>query len=158
MVLREPFGSTIGRLRFAADLSQEKLGELSEVHPTTISKVERGKANITLDTMEALALALRIDPGELLRLTADAKAKADQLRAVRSESRQIRYAIVAERTASGYSAYCPDLPSCSATAASAEELVTVMQRAVAREVRSLRRGGKAVPEPATYTYLITVTL
>ena len=81
MVLREPFGSTIGSLRVAAKLSQEKLAERSGLHATTISAVERGKMNVSFSTVEALARGLRIDPGELLRMTADARARGRARRA-----------------------------------------------------------------------------
>ena len=58
MILRDRFGSTIGRLRVARGLSQEKLAHLSGLHATTISAIERGKMSVTLETLEGLARGL----------------------------------------------------------------------------------------------------
>jgi transcriptional regulator with XRE-family HTH domain len=47
-------------------LSQESLGELSDLHPTYVGSVERGERNISIDNMERLASALGLDLRELL--------------------------------------------------------------------------------------------
>jgi len=48
------------------NLSQERLGELCNFHPTFISLIERQQRNITLSTIEIIATALNIQPHELL--------------------------------------------------------------------------------------------
>lgn len=60
------FGSKVRELRIAKGLSQEKLAELTNVHRTYISGVERGCQNISLLTMTKLAQALSIALTELI--------------------------------------------------------------------------------------------
>lgn len=47
-------------------ISQEELAELSGLHRTYVSSVERGIKNISIDNMEKLANALGVDIRELL--------------------------------------------------------------------------------------------
>lgn len=60
------FGKAVRRRRRELDLSQEKLGELAELHPTYISGIERGDRNPTLENIEKLAKALDISIAQLL--------------------------------------------------------------------------------------------
>ncbi len=60
-------GENVRRLRRAANLSQERLSEISDLHPSSIGRLERGVLNITLDTLEQIALALNVTPDELLQ-------------------------------------------------------------------------------------------
>lgn len=55
------FGLRVRMLREKAGLSQEKLAELTDVHRTYISGVERGRQNISLLTMKKLAQALSVE-------------------------------------------------------------------------------------------------
>jgi transcriptional regulator with XRE-family HTH domain len=56
----------IKQLRIQNGLSQEDLAELSGYHRTYIGSVERGERNITLTTLESLALTLNTEPSKLL--------------------------------------------------------------------------------------------
>jgi len=59
------------RLRFertARGLSQEELADLAGVHRTYVGSVERSERNISIDSMERLALAVGVDIAELLSL------------------------------------------------------------------------------------------
>jgi transcriptional regulator with XRE-family HTH domain len=56
----------IKQLRIQNGLSQEDLAELSGYHRTYIGSVERGERNITLTTLESLALTLKTEPSKLL--------------------------------------------------------------------------------------------
>lgn len=165
MTLRERFGSTIGRLRVAGKLTQEKLAELSGLHATTISAVERGKKSVTLEKLEGLAHGLGISPWDLVRMAAtgeslsgDAKPAKPAMRGDYSASRQFRFSVVAERTAAGYSAYCPDLPGCAASAGSREDVERAMREAIIARLESLREAGSPIPEPASYTTVVSVTV
>lgn len=48
-------------------ISQEGLAEVAGFHRTYVSQAERGVANISLDNMERLAKALKVDVADLLR-------------------------------------------------------------------------------------------
>lgn len=53
-------------MRAERGLSQETLGELSELHRTYVGSVERQERNVSLDNVERLAAALHVDICELL--------------------------------------------------------------------------------------------
>lgn len=58
-----------------------------------------------------------------------------------------RFLIIIEDTATGYSAYSPDLPGCAATGASREEVERQMGEAMEFHIEGLRLAGEPVPEP-----------
>ncbi|WP_319582466.1 helix-turn-helix transcriptional regulator [uncultured Pseudodesulfovibrio sp.] len=60
------FGQRVRQLREEAGLSQEKLAELTDVHRTYISGIERGRQNISLLTMHKLAEALSVSMQRLM--------------------------------------------------------------------------------------------
>lgn len=60
------FGAIVCQRRKDAGLSQEKLAELTNLHRTYISGVERGCQNISLLTMLNIAQALSTDLKNLL--------------------------------------------------------------------------------------------
>lgn len=60
------FGERIRELRIALDFSQEELGFRSDLDRTYISDIERGKRNVSLVNISALARALQVDPSQLL--------------------------------------------------------------------------------------------
>ncbi|WP_349496698.1 helix-turn-helix transcriptional regulator [Sideroxydans sp. CL21] len=68
---------TTARLRFAANMrfarqqlgiSQEELADWCGLHRTYIGSVERGERNISIDNMEAIAVALRQELTVLLSM------------------------------------------------------------------------------------------
>ncbi len=60
------FGKRVRSLRDERDLSQERLGELANVHRTYVGMIERGEKNITLTSMEKFAKALKVDIKDLV--------------------------------------------------------------------------------------------
>jgi predicted RNase H-like HicB family nuclease len=62
-----------------------------------------------------------------------------------------KYLIVIEKTASGFSAYSPDLPGCVSTGHSQEEVEKNMREAIAFHLDGLREEGQPVPEPQSYS-------
>ena len=65
--LRQRFGSRLKELRIGSGLSQEAFADKCGYARTYMSRIETGKANVSLDAIETLATALRMTPGELFR-------------------------------------------------------------------------------------------
>ena len=59
------FAVNVKKYRTQQNLSQEKLAELSGLHRTYISSLEREKRNISIDNIEKIAFALNV-PAHLL--------------------------------------------------------------------------------------------
>ncbi len=53
-------------LRLARGWSQEKMAERCGLHRTYVGAIERGERNVTLETLNALALALGVSAAELI--------------------------------------------------------------------------------------------
>lgn len=66
MTLLHIFAQNVYAYRAAKGISQEKLAELSGLHRTYISAIEREKRNISIDNIERIATALDIEPYKLL--------------------------------------------------------------------------------------------
>ena len=60
------FGENLARHRRAADISQDLLADLTAVHRTEISQLERGLRIPRADTLVKLCVVLEVDPKELL--------------------------------------------------------------------------------------------
>lgn len=61
----------------------------------------------------------------------------------------MKYAIVIERTPTGYSAHVPDLLGCVAAAGSYETAEKLIHEAVVFHLEALREDGGPIPEPRT---------
>ncbi len=68
----------------------------------------------------------------------------------------MKYAVVFEKSATGYAAYVPDLPGCSTTGKTLEETGRLIREAIELHVESLRKHGEPVPEPTTKTEYVAV--
>jgi transcriptional regulator with XRE-family HTH domain len=60
-------GANLRAARKRLDLSQEEVGERSGVHPTEVSRIEAGKRDPRVSTVERLAAAVEVAPADLLR-------------------------------------------------------------------------------------------
>lgn len=60
------FGVKVREHRSACGMSQEELADAAGLHRTQISLVERGKRSVRLDTVASLAIALGVQPGDLM--------------------------------------------------------------------------------------------
>ncbi len=58
-------GSRIRGFRKAKGLTQEKLAELANLHPTFVSEIENGKVNYSISTFLSISNALKVSPTEL---------------------------------------------------------------------------------------------
>ncbi|MCC7408330.1 MAG: helix-turn-helix transcriptional regulator [Phycisphaeraceae bacterium] len=63
---RQAFGDRVRQVREGLGLSQEALANQAKLHRTHISLIERGQRNVRLETIERLAKALRVQPGDLM--------------------------------------------------------------------------------------------
>jgi predicted RNase H-like HicB family nuclease len=64
--------------------------------------------------------------------------------------------IVVEQTATGFSAFSPDIEGCVATGATQEEVERTMREAIEFHLAGLRAEGHAVPAPRTYATFVEV--
>ena len=60
------FARKLKQRRLELELSQEGLAEIAGLHRTYVGSVERAERNISIDSMERLAAALRVDVVQLL--------------------------------------------------------------------------------------------
>jgi predicted RNase H-like HicB family nuclease len=68
----------------------------------------------------------------------------------------MKYLIVIEPTATGYSAYSPDLPGCVSTGATRGEVERNMSEAIEFHLEGLRDGGHEIPKPGTSSAYVEV--
>jgi len=61
----------------------------------------------------------------------------------------MRYAVLFERTETGYSAHVPDLPGCVAAGETLEETSDLMRTAIQMHLAGMREDGEPIPEPRT---------
>ena len=68
----------------------------------------------------------------------------------------MKYAVIYEKTATGYSAYAPDLPGCIAAGATLDETAELMRGALELHLEAMREDGDAIPEATTVADSISV--
>ena len=61
----------------------------------------------------------------------------------------MRYAVLIEKTATGFSAFVPDLPGCIATGATRTEVETEMKGAIRFHIEGMQEDGLVVPQPTS---------
>lgn len=60
------FGSNLRAARERLGLTQEEVAQRSGVHSTEVSRIEAGKRDPKVSTLERLARAVEVKPGRLL--------------------------------------------------------------------------------------------
>jgi len=65
------FGQRLRELRLSRGLSQEALAEAANLDRTYVSSCERGRRNVSLESIYRLAEGLGVPPEELLKLPDD---------------------------------------------------------------------------------------
>jgi predicted RNase H-like HicB family nuclease len=68
----------------------------------------------------------------------------------------MKYLVVIETTATGFSAYSPDVPGCIATGASREEVEREIKAAIAFHLEGLKQEGEKLPQSSTSAAYIEV--
>jgi predicted RNase H-like HicB family nuclease len=67
-----------------------------------------------------------------------------------------RYVILIEETATGFSAYLPDLPGCVSSGPTREVVEQEIRAAVEFHIEGLREEGEPIPEPSTSASYVEV--
>ena len=68
----------------------------------------------------------------------------------------MRYAIVIEKSDTGYGAYVPDLPGCVAAGQTIEETSALIKEAIEFHLEGMREDGLAAPEPTSLADYVEV--
>ena len=68
----------------------------------------------------------------------------------------MKYAVVFEKSASGWGAYVPDLPGLGVAGATIEEVKQLVREAIDFHLEGMRLHGDSIPEPSTATEYVTV--
>ena len=58
--IKNIIGTEIKKLRRSKKISQEKLAEMSELHPTYIGQIERGEKNVSVDVLIRILSSLDV--------------------------------------------------------------------------------------------------
>lgn len=61
----------------------------------------------------------------------------------------MKYLVIYEQTATGYSAYVPDLPGCVAAGESLSETEELMRGAIEMHLEGMAEDGDPIPRPST---------
>ncbi len=72
--LAKSFGAAVRRLRTLAGLSQDEYALACGVHRTYVGRVERGEANVTLESVARLARPLGLPASALVRAAEETAA------------------------------------------------------------------------------------
>lgn len=67
MEIKERFGKAVREQRIAKGISQEELAMRIGADQAYVSRIEAGQMNVTLETVEQIANALRVDITEFFR-------------------------------------------------------------------------------------------
>lgn len=68
----------------------------------------------------------------------------------------MKFLIIVEKSATGYSAYSPDLQGCVSTGSTVEETEDNMKEAIALHIDGLKAEGLSIPAPITRSAYIEV--
>ena len=74
-MIQEAFGNRVKELRSDLLITQEELSDKTGIERAQISKIEQGKINVTLETIEKLSKAFNISIGELMNIKKDVNLK-----------------------------------------------------------------------------------
>lgn len=73
-MITNAFGNKVKELRIASGLSQAEIADKSGIERGQISKIEKGKINVTLETIDKLAFALGVEIKDLMNITDEVNA------------------------------------------------------------------------------------
>jgi predicted RNase H-like HicB family nuclease len=70
----------------------------------------------------------------------------------------MKYVVMIEPTKKGFSAYCPDIPSCTATGTTASGAKDALAAVIAFHIESLIKAGLEIPAANFQTETIEITV
>jgi predicted RNase H-like HicB family nuclease len=70
----------------------------------------------------------------------------------------MRYLVLIEPTATGFSAHVPDLPGCIAAGETRDETLQLIREAVAFHLEGMRVHGEVIPQPSSVSDYVEVEL
>jgi len=68
----------------------------------------------------------------------------------------MKYLVLIEPTATGYSSYSPDLPGCVSTGSTREECESNMHEAIEFHLDGLREEGEPIPQPQSTASFVEI--
>ena len=68
----------------------------------------------------------------------------------------MNFAVIYEKTNTGYSAYVPDLPGCVAAGATLDDTAELIRGAIELHLETMRDDGDSTPEPTTIAGCVAV--
>jgi predicted RNase H-like HicB family nuclease len=68
-----------------------------------------------------------------------------------------KFAVIFEKSRTGYGAFVPDLPGCVAAAATFEETEELIREAIEIHLEGMREDGEEIPVPTTVAEMVEVT-
>ncbi len=68
----------------------------------------------------------------------------------------MKYAVIFEKSTTGYAAYVPDLPGLGVAGATIDEVKQLVREAIDFHLEGMRLHGEPIPEPSTVTEYVTV--
>lgn len=66
------------------------------------------------------------------------------------------YAVIYEKSDTGYAAHVPDLPGCIATGATRREVERLIRSAIQMHLEGMAEDGEPVPPPTTWAEVVSV--
>ncbi len=77
-------------------------------------------------------------------------------RAAAGKIEKMKYAVIFEKSATGYGAYVPDLPGCVAVGKTLKETQRLIREAIELHLQGMREDGDPIPEPSSIADYVTI--
>lgn len=68
----------------------------------------------------------------------------------------MKYMVVIEKGETSYGAFVPDLPGCAAVGESEQEVMDLIQEAIAMHLEDLQYSGQSIPKPVSKSMFVDV--
>ena len=68
----------------------------------------------------------------------------------------MQYMVIVEKSESSYGAFVPDLPGCIAVAETEQEVMALIQEAIAFHLEDLQAEGQTIPQPVSKSTFVEV--